>query len=247
VWHDLMTTDVDKARAFYSALFPWKTRSVEMSPLGVTQRIEVGGSEIGGLVSLPPSEGIASHWMPYVLVKSVDAVVKRAKELGGFAPVPSTALDKIGRFAVIADPRGAHVSPIEMSGPMPTSGPAMGQAGQVAWNEVLSDDPDGTAKFFGDVFGWTLNKQDMGDLGAYTMFMDGTEQRGGCTKAPDGASPSWLTYWNVADVDKSFEKAKSLGAQVMMGPMDIPNVGRSAVVVDPTGAVLSLFTPKMPA
>jgi len=243
-----MTTDVDKARGFYAALFPWKTRSVEMSPLGVTQRIEVGGAEIGGLVSLPSSEGIASHWMPYVLVKSVDAVVKRAKELGGFAPVPPTALDKVGRFAVIADPRGAHVSPFEMAAGAPTMAtPPMGHAGQVVWNEVLSDDPEGTAKFFADVFGWSMNKQEMGDLGTYTMFMDGTEQRAGCTKAPDGASPSWLTYWNVADVDKSFEKAKSLGAQVMMAPMDIPTVGRSAVVVDPTGAVFALFTPKMPA
>ncbi len=248
VWHDLMTTDVDKARSFYAALLPWKTHPVELAPLGVTQRIEAGGAEVGGLVSLPSSEGIPSHWMPYVQVGDLDAVVRRAKELGGFAPVPPTPLDNIGRFAVIADPRGAHISPIELSaGAMGARNGAMPQAGQVAWNEVWSDDPEGSARFFADVFGWGMQKQDMGAMGTYTTFTEGEEQRGGCVKAPDGVPPGWVSYFAVANVDKSFERARHLGAQARTSPMDIPNVGRFAVLEDPTGAAFALFTAKMPA
>jgi predicted enzyme related to lactoylglutathione lyase len=55
--------------------------------------------------------------------------------------------------------------------------------------------------------------------------------------------PSWLTYWTVNDVDKSYEKARSLGATGAMAPMDIPNTGRVATVVDPTGAAFALFKP----
>ena len=60
-------------------------------------------------------------------------------------------------------------------------------------------------------------------------------------------TPSWLSYWSVNDVDKAFEKAKSLGAQANMPPTDIPGVGRSATLIDPTGAAFALFSaPKTP-
>jgi predicted enzyme related to lactoylglutathione lyase len=238
MWHDLMTIDVDKARSFYTSLLAWKTRPVDLAPLGTTQRIEAGGQEIGGLVSLPTSEGIPSHWMPYVEVKDLEAVVRRAKELGGFAPVPPTALDGMGRFAVIADPRGAHISPVEMTTPKRSS--ASPQPGQAAWNEVLSDDPEGTARFFADVFGWQIQQMDMGPMGKYTIFMRGEEQLGGCMKAKDGVPPMWLTYWNVTNVDQSVNRAKQLGGRLEMPPFNVPK-GRVAVLADPTGAPFALY------
>lgn len=70
-WHDLMTTDVDLARSFYTKLFGWKLRPLEFPPLGVTLRIESGGADLGALVSLPSSAGLRSHRMPYVQVDNV--------------------------------------------------------------------------------------------------------------------------------------------------------------------------------
>jgi hypothetical protein len=239
-----MTVDVDKARSFYGSLLGWKTRPVVLAPLGETQRVEANGYEIGGLVSLPTSEGISSHWMPYVVVSDLDAVVRRAKELGGFAPVPPTSLDGIGRFAVIADPRGAHISPMELTVDM--RAPSQPSAGHALWNEVQSDDPESTARFFADVFGWTTKSEDMGGgIGHYITFLDGDEQRAGCMKAPDGVPPMWVVYWGVNNVDQSFARAKQLGAQGLMPPMDVPNVGRIAMLSDPTGAPFALFQPSM--
>ena len=216
-------------------------RPIDLAPLGTTHRIEAGGEELGGLVSLPTAEGIASHWMPYVEVKDLDAVVRRAKELGGFVPVPPTALDGIGRFAVIADPRGAHISPVEVSSPRKaaaTPGP-----GQVGWNEVLTDDHDVTVRFFTDVFGWTAQQQDMGALGKYTVFSKSAEMVAGCMKIPDAMpqTPMWLTYWVVVNVDQSTNRAKQLGGRVDSPPYDVPNVGRMAMLADPTGAPFALL------
>lgn len=238
-----MTIDVDKARSFYTSLLSWKTRPIDLAPLGTTQRIEAAGQEIGGLVSLPTAEGIASHWMPYVEVKDLDAVVRRAKELGGFAPVPPTTLDGIGRFAVIADPRGAHISPVEVTSPRKAG--ASPQPGQAGWNEVLTDDPEGTVKFFADVFGWSTKQQDMGAMGKYTIFSKGDEMVAGCMKIPDGMpqTPMWLTYWIVTNVDQSTNRAKQLGGRVDSPPFDVPNTGRMSILADPTGAPFALLQP----
>ncbi|MCC7070146.1 MAG: VOC family protein [Deltaproteobacteria bacterium] len=240
-WHDLMTTDPNRAREFYAALMPWKTRPQMLQPLGETQRIEAGGTEVGGIVSLPESEGIASHWMPYVRVRNLDEVIGRAKKLGGFVPVPATKLDGVGRFAVIADPRGAHISPIEMSASMPTTTGT--QPGWSTWNEVLSDDPAASARFFAGVFGWKTEESEMGGLGKYIIFTDGKEQVAGAMKAPEGVAPHWLSYWATNDLDRSLAKVKERGGQVPMPPMTVPNIGRFAVAVDPTGASFALHQP----
>ena len=60
---------------------------------------------------------------------------------------------------------------------------------------------------------------------------------------PPGTPSFWLPYFLVANVDASTELARSLGGSVHMGPQDIPNTGRFAVIVDPQGAVFCLFTP----
>src|SRR5207237_1347638 len=54
----------------------------------------------------------------------------------------------------------------------------------------------------------------------------------------------WLNYIGVADVDAKTKEAESLGAKVVSPPIDIPNVGRSSALQDPTGVHFALFQPK---
>ena len=61
-------------------------------------------------------------------------------------------------------------------------------------------------------------------------------------KLPPGVPvSSWLTYVHVKDVDERTAKAKELGATVAMPAMDIPQIGRFSVIMDPTGAAIALF------
>jgi predicted enzyme related to lactoylglutathione lyase len=55
--------------------------------------------------------------------------------------------------------------------------------------------------------------------------------------------PHWMLYIKVDDADKSASRAVALGAQQIVAPSDIPNVGRFAVFQDPTGAHISIFQP----
>ena len=57
-----------------------------------------------------------------------------------------------------------------------------------------------------------------------------------------GAPPHWLAYVSVPSVDETLQQAEGLGAKKLMGPMDIPTVGRFAVIQDPQGAVLAIYT-----
>jgi predicted enzyme related to lactoylglutathione lyase len=54
---------------------------------------------------------------------------------------------------------------------------------------------------------------------------------------------AWLAYVGVDDINASTEKAKSLGATVLNGPIEIPNVGWCSILKDPTGAPIALFQP----
>jgi predicted enzyme related to lactoylglutathione lyase len=56
-----------------------------------------------------------------------------------------------------------------------------------------------------------------------------------------GPMPRWAVYFAADDVDAKTEKAKSLGAEVMVPPQEIPNIGRFAIIRDPQGAIFSLF------
>ena len=55
--------------------------------------------------------------------------------------------------------------------------------------------------------------------------------------------PHWMGYVAVADVDETVRRAIAAGGSALEAPMDIPEVGRMAVIADPQGAAISLITP----
>jgi predicted enzyme related to lactoylglutathione lyase len=80
----------------------------------------------------------------------------------------------------------------------------------------------------------------------YTLFKQGEDMVGGMMKCPQPGSPShWLAYVTVVDVDKTTKKAQKLGAEIVVPPFDVPDVGRIAVLVDPQGAAIGIFKPAM--
>ena len=74
----------------------------------------------------------------------------------------------------------------------------------------------------------------------YTMIQPGECTGGGLMKQPSPGAPSaWLAYVDVDDVKASTEKARSLGAQVMRGVTEVPQMGWFSIIVDPTGAMMA--------
>lgn len=113
-WHELMTGDVEKAKAFYGALLGWKTSDMSIGEHGsyTIFHEQDGDPGICGMMGMegPEWEGIPPHWMMYIMVDDVDAHAAKITELGGNVCVPPTDIPNIGRFAVVQDPTGATFS-----------------------------------------------------------------------------------------------------------------------------------------
>jgi hypothetical protein len=108
LWDEVMTTDPEGAASFYSELYGWTSRSMDMGEMGtytVFQR--AGGVDVAGCMARPPGMEAPPQWMPYVGTDDVDTTAARAGELGGTVIGEPADIPGMGRFAVVKDPAGA--------------------------------------------------------------------------------------------------------------------------------------------
>lgn len=127
----------------------------------------------------------------------------------------------------------------------------MPKHGEFCWSEIAVTDLEKCKAFYAEVFGWEFEKsENTGDKMQYFEFSSSrVEQHDGALYLMESAMfggetppPHIAQYISVNDVDESIEKAKELDGSVVFGPYDIPNVGRMAVINDPSGAAISLIT-----
>jgi uncharacterized protein len=115
-WNELTTRDADGSKEFYPAVFGWKTKDIDMGDAGTYTEWMLDSKRIGGMMPMVgdmwPAD-LPSHWMIYFAVADTDAAAAKVSELGGSVPVPPTDIPP-GRFAVVADPHGAHFSIITL-------------------------------------------------------------------------------------------------------------------------------------
>ncbi|HZL46843.1 MAG TPA: VOC family protein [Opitutaceae bacterium] len=102
---ELNTTDVGKAKNFYSKLFDWELEDMPMEN-GTYTMIKVGKGTGGGLIK-HPVPGAPSSWLAYVLVDDVAAATKKAKSLGAIVMKDVTEVMDAGWLSIIVDPTGA--------------------------------------------------------------------------------------------------------------------------------------------
>ena len=91
-----------------------------------------------------------------------------------------------------------------------------------------------------------LPRREPGEDACLHGFWAGEAQVGGIMPIPDdakamGATPSWMGYIGVDDVDGYAKKVKAAGGVIHREPTDIPGIGRFAVAADPHGAGFILF------
>jgi hypothetical protein len=117
--------------------------------------------------------------------------------------------------------------------------------GDFAWNELMTTDMEAAKAFYGGLMGWEPKAWPLGDGGTYWLWKRGETSLGGAM-AMSGAPgepdrPAWTVYIAVDDVDAACGKAEALGGSVVMPPMDVPEVGRFAILADPAGAVFGVM------
>ena len=243
VWHDCMTTDIDTSVKFFTELFGWQVNEVPIGgDFGNYRMIKAGDEEIGGFVPLDAAQGSPSHWIAYVSVEDVAKAAEIATTNGGETVVPPTPIPNIGEFSVIKDPTGGYISPFKSAQPYTPETDEPPGPGKFCWEELLTNDPKKATEFYGNLFGWTSDAMEM-DQGTYHVFKRGEKMTAGTMQMPPQADapPHWLSYIQVDDVDAAAAKAVGIGGKQHCPPTDIPNMGRFAVLADPTGAPFAVF------
>jgi len=248
-WIDLGTPDLEASVDFYSALFGWDVPEPENADqTGGYRQAMKNGQPVAGMMPLM-QEGQPPAWSTYVSVADADATAATVTEAGGNTIAEPMDVMDLGRMAVVADPTGA-VFGIWQPGTF-IGARLVNEPGAVSWNELNTRDPEGAKAFYGAVFGWGFQDDDMGQMGIYTTLKLGEDMVGGILNmtergVPEEIPPHWLAYFAVEDADATIEQAKQAGGSVMVEPIDIPP-GRFAILTDPHGASFAVIALNEPA
>lgn len=113
--------------------------------------------------------------------------------------------------------------------------------GTFIWYELMSADPAKARRFYEGVVGWAIDAEPMPGDTEYRLINAADTQAGGMLTLTEdmrqgGARPTWIGYIGVDDVDASVAAIEAKGGRTVMGAMDVPNVGRMAMMADPGGA-----------
>jgi predicted enzyme related to lactoylglutathione lyase len=116
-WFEVLTTDMHRARAFYTALFGWTAEAMPMGDVDYTV-FNLDGAPVAGMMAITPEMGdVPPHWGTYFTARDVDAAARGAEALGASIFLPPQAVPGVGRFAGVRSPQGVHFYVIRYSSP----------------------------------------------------------------------------------------------------------------------------------
>lgn len=244
-WVDLSVTDLERSKAFYSAVLGWDYED-GAPEFGGYVNATAGGRRVAGMA--PPMEGMEEPphvWTAYVSVQDSAAVAAAVEGAGGTTVVPPMEVGPNGTMAIHTDPTGATFGTWQAG--EHTGFGATGEHGTPSWVEAMVGDFERGKKFYTEVFGWTY--QDMSDeQTSYAIFgVPGEEppMSGGIGEVEKGQDPSWVLNVEVDDVDAAAVRVTDAGGQVVTEPFDF-GFGRLAIVTGPDGEQFGLVTSSQP-
>jgi uncharacterized protein len=228
-------------------LLGWEYTDSPMAPGEVYTMFNLEGRNVAatyGMRAEQVAQGVPPNWLVYISVGNADATAARVASAGGTVMAPPFDVMEHGRMAVCADPTGAAFAIWE---PRSHPGTGVGQKnGTVVWADLNSPDPARAAKFYSDVFGWTVvGGKDMRAVGPndYGHIVNGEAMIGGIPPAAQhhpGAPAHWLIYFQVPDCDGVVSETIAEHGRVLVPPMTMEGVRRFAVLADSSGAAFAV-------
>jgi len=238
VWAELVTPNLAGAQAFYTSLFGWVMRDIHV---GATQYAvaSVDGRPIAGLVqrNISPGERKQSHWLTFLAVRDADAAVRSAAADGAKILSKPITYGGRGRQAVLAGPDGAVFAVLASTSGDP--GDFLAAPGEWIWSVLLTQDPDGAAKFYQAVFDYDVFDLPSDDGLQHVILSSQDYARSGINSLPKDTyhrHAHWLNFIRVDDAAATTERAVALGGKMLVAPRLDRHGGHVALLADPYGA-----------
>ena len=240
-WVDVTSPELDKSIEFYKGLFGWEAH--------VTPQPEAGGYTMFTLrdkyvaAGSPPQEDrSASYWTTYLASDDVDDTAKKIRDAGGTVFMDPFDVFDSGRMTIAQDPTGAVFGVWQAKEHLGAQ--LANEPGTFLWNQCQTSDPARAAEFYHAAFGHEIDEIDLGLGDPFRVLKVNGRGIAGVREPVSGDTPPhWSTVFAVADADETVARAKELGGSVLMEPMDLPEIGRLAVLQDPAGAVFQVMKP----
>ncbi|MEL7506906.1 MAG: VOC family protein [Cyanobacteria bacterium J06633_23] len=241
-WVDLMTSDQEAAKAFYTELFSWKFQDMPVDNGSIYSMAFKGNRTVAALFARPDNmQQVPPHWNSYINVPDLDAAVQHWQDQGGTVEMPPCDVMDSGRMAMVIDPTGAFVG-LWQAKEFFGAG-LVNEVNTFCWTELQTRGADKAADFYRAVFGWDLEVDEKPPnyistkvKGHYNCGMFDMDK----ANLPAEIPSNWAVYFNVADLDESLAVVNRLDGKVLMEPMDI-EPGRFTTIMDPQEAVVTLM------
>ena len=244
-WVDVTSGDMGVTNAFYGGLFGWSAEDMGEESGGYTMYTLRGKNVAAGSPPPPGAEGVPPHWTTYLASDDADETASRIRDSGGTVVMePFDVLDS-GRMLIGQDPTGA-VFGVWQAGTH-IGAQLANEPGTLNWNECQTTDTEGAGAFYAAVFGHGYEERPMTEGGPRygVLSVEGRGVAGVLQLEGEmaGIPPNWSAVFSVADTNATVAKAQELGGTALMPGMDLPEIGRLAVIQDPAGAVFQVLQP----
>jgi uncharacterized protein len=107
--------------------------------------------------------------------------------------------------------------------------------------DLGTSDVAGAKAFYGELFGWEFEDQPAGDGEVYTLCRLQGRDVAGIHRHDPEEGIGWASSVAVDELEVVTSRARELGATLLAEPFEVPGAGRTAVLRDPAGAVVSLW------
>jgi uncharacterized protein len=240
-WVDVTSPDLARTTAFYTSLFGWEAETDPRPEAGGYTMFTKDGSYVAA-ASPPQQEGMPAYWTTYLASDDVDETARKIRDAGGTVLMDPFDVFDAGRMTVAQDPTGASFGVWQAGTHIGAQ--LANEPGTLNWNQCQTNDPGRAAAFYADVFGYGIDEVDLGGGEPFRVLqVEGKPVAGVREHVPQlgDAPPHWSTVFSVADTDETCARAVELGGSVVMEPLDLPDIGRIAVLQGPVGAVFQVM------
>ena len=114
--------------------------------------------------------------------------------------------------------------------------------GRPIWIELFTADTDAARRFYGELFGWTLEESGP-EYGGYALFLRDGAPVAGLMANTQEAPNAWSVYLETNNAEDTVAMATANGGAVIADAMAVGDLGTMAVLTDPAGAVVGVWQP----